>query len=279
MFSQLAALQTCKANYEAGECIQRGQMIPFRGRDAVLIIFAILLLLWVLPATAETTGSPASKNAGCGAIAGRLPHDVATFGRGIFSAPRNAVRPANLKWELPVAAGTGLLIAYADYPASRRIQSPSFESDSTLGSNIGIGLEFGGAGLMYLLGCHNERSAYLANTGWTALEAMGAANILNLGLKAAINRQYAYARNSRGEFWEGGKSFPSGHAATSFAFAAVIAHRYPQKRWVKWTAYGLATGVTMARIGGKKHFLSDTVVGATLGYVTGTYFAGHSEGP
>jgi hypothetical protein len=36
-----------------------------------------------------------------------------------------------------------------------------------------------------------------------------------------MNRQYPYLHNSRGEFWEGGKSFPSGHAAASFAFASV----------------------------------------------------------
>jgi len=54
---------------------------------------------------------------------------------------------------------------------------------------------------------------------------MGAANLINLGVKAATNRQYPYQKNSRGEFWEGGKSSPSGHAAASFAFAAVLAHR------------------------------------------------------
>ncbi len=44
---------------------------------------------------------------------------------------------------------------------------------------------------------------------------------------------------------------------------------------VKWGAYGLATGVSLARIGGKKHFVSDVLVGATLGYVTGTYLSTH----
>ncbi len=44
---------------------------------------------------------------------------------------------------------------------------------------------------------------------------------------------------------------------------------------VKWGAYGLATGVILARIGGKKHFVSDVLVGATLGYVTGTYLSTH----
>ena len=43
------------------------------------------------------------------------------FGRGVVSAPRNAIRPANLKWELPIAASTGILIAEGDQPLANRI--------------------------------------------------------------------------------------------------------------------------------------------------------------
>ena len=128
---------------------------------------------------------------------------------------------------------------------------------------------------MYAIGCSGHRSPSAASAGFTALEAMGAANLINLGVKAATNRQYPYQKNSRGEFWEGGKSFPSGHAAASFAFAAVLAHRYPHKRWLKWSAYGLATGVSLSRLAGKRHFPSDMLIGATLGYITGTYLADH----
>lgn len=252
-------------------------MRDFCPKTICRIVSAALLL--ALGTTVRAADAPfAHDEPGCGAIAGHVPHDLSSLGHGLLSAPRNAIRPSNLKWELPVAAATGLLIAYADQPASRRIQSPSFERDSVRGSNIGVGIELGTAGLMYAVGCHGHRSPFMANTGWTALEAMGAANGINLLIKAGTNRQYAYKTNSQGEFWEGGKSFASGHAATSFAFAAVIAHRYPDKRWLKWTAYGLATGVTLARLGGKKHFLSDTVVGATLGYVTGTYFVEQTKG-
>jgi membrane-associated phospholipid phosphatase len=75
---------------------------------------------------------------------------------------------------------------------------------------------------------------------------MGAANVMTLAVKVATNRQYAYHTSPHGEFWEGGRSFPSGHAAASFAFASVIAHRYPHNSWLKWGAYGLATGVSLA---------------------------------
>jgi hypothetical protein len=212
---------------------------------------------------------------GCREIAGQLPHTASTFGRGLLAAPRNAIRPNNLKWELPIAAATGLLIATGDDHINDRIRSRSFTQTTARASNVGLGIELGSAGLMYLAGCSGRRSPHAANTGFTALEAMGAANVMAYAIKVATNRQYAYHTTPHGEFWEGGKSFPSGHAATSFAFASVIAHRYPHNPWLKWGAYGLATGVSLARVGGKKHFVSDILVGGTLGYVTGAYLATH----
>jgi membrane-associated phospholipid phosphatase len=55
----------------------------------------------------------------------------------------------------------------------------------------------------------------------------------------------------------------------------VIAHRYPNKRWLKWSAYALATGVSLSRYPAKKHYPSDILMGATIGYVNGIYLAEH----
>ncbi len=248
------------------------------GRNYAQLLNVHRLLLLLTCCTALTCAgqeSAAARDGGCWQVAGQLPHDVSTFGHGLMAAPRKAIRPKNLAWELPVAAATGLLIVTSDDYISHQVQSPLFTRDAARGSNIGLGMELGTAGVMYLAGCWGHRSSYAAHTGFTAFEAMGAANLITLAGKVAFNRQYAYGTNSHGEFWEGGKSFPSGHAATSFAFASVIAHRYPHKFWVKWGAYGLATGVSLTRLGGKKHFASDVLVGATIGYVTGTYLASH----
>jgi membrane-associated phospholipid phosphatase len=151
------------------------------------------------------------------------------FGYGLVTSPRNAFRRRNLKWELPIAAATGLLIATSDDYINSHIQSLSFAQAASRGSNVGLGIELGVAGLMYLVGCSGHRSSYAANTGFTALEAMGAASLMNYAVKVGTNRQYAYHPDTHGEFWEDGRSFPSGHAAASFAFASVIAHRYPHK--------------------------------------------------
>ncbi len=200
--------------------------------------------------------------------------ETSQFGHGLKAVPRSAVRPSNLKWELPILAATGVLIAKVDRPADNRIQSKSLQQTAGQWSNVGLGLEIGSAALAYGIGCGKHRS-YLRDSGFKALAAMGAAGTVDLALKLAFDRQFPTKPGSTGKFWGGGRAFPSGHSATSFAFAAVVAHRYPKNKWVKWGAYALATGVSLSRYPAKKHYPSDILIGATLGYVTGTYLAGH----
>jgi PAP2 superfamily len=200
--------------------------------------------------------------------------EASQFGRGLKAVPRGAVRYSNLKWELPILAATGVLIAKIDRPADNRIQSMSLQQTAGQWSNIGLGLEIGSAALAYGIGCGKHHS-YLRDMGFKALAAMGAAGTVDLALKLAFDRQFPFKPGSTGKFWGGGRAFPSGHSATSFAFAAVIAHRYPKNKWVKWGAYALATGVSLSRYPAKKHYPSDILIGATLGYITGAYLAGH----
>jgi len=55
------------------------------------------------------------------------PHSAADS----LMAPRDAVRPSNLKWELPIAAAAGLLIVSVDSHVNNRIHSPSFVQDAS----------------------------------------------------------------------------------------------------------------------------------------------------
>ncbi len=200
-----------------------------------------------------------------------LSQDGSWLWRGVVEAPRNAIRTRNLKWELPIVAATGVLIGSGDTPASRLIQNPSLQRQANRWSNIGLWTEFGAAGGAYVFGC-TKRQDSLRETGQLALEAAAAASVFDQVIKRATNRQRPGRNNSAGELWEGGQSFASGHAAASFAIASTVAHR-TNKRWLKWAAYGLASGVSLARYPAKEHFFSDILIGGTLGYVTGTYLA------
>lgn len=63
-------------------------------------------------------------------------------------------------------------------------------------------------------------------------------------------------------------SFPSGHAADSFLLATVLNHYYGKKIGIP--AYLLAAFVAYSRIENAKHFPSDVVFGATVGYIAGS---------
>ncbi len=66
---------------------------------------------------------------------------------------------------------------------------------------------------------------------------------------------------------ENENSFPSGHTSSMFTYATVISHYYGGKAGIP--AYSVATLVGLSRIEKHKHYLSDVIAGATLGYLIG----------
>jgi membrane-associated phospholipid phosphatase len=64
-------------------------------------------------------------------------------------------------------------------------------------------------------------------------------------------------------------SFPSGHTTVAFAAATVYAMEYKDKPLVPILCYTSASLIGLSRITENKHWLTDVVVGAALGYLTG----------
>ena len=89
--------------------------------------------------------------------------------------------------------------------------------------------------------------AFLINAGYTTL------------LKEAVRRERPSGEDDL--------SFPSGHASNAFALAAVAERHYGWKAGVP--AYALAGAVAVSRLQRNKHYLSDVMAGATLGYIVG----------
>lgn len=64
-------------------------------------------------------------------------------------------------------------------------------------------------------------------------------------------------------------AFPSGHTSAAFAIATVFASEYRDKIWVPVLAYIMASGAGLSRIYDDKHWASDVLFGAALGYGIG----------
>lgn len=89
------------------------------------------------------------------------------------------------------------------------------------------------------------------------------AQLLSLGL--AYGLKYAVGRQRPDRSSD--DSFPSGHAAQTFASATVLArHLGPQ---ATWPALVVASFVALSRVNQNRHFLSDVVFGAGLGVAVG----------
>ncbi len=174
------------------------------------------------------------------------------------------------RWLVPLGLGTAALIA-----TDRRTADALDDDDhlnishtvSYLGSGYGAGSI---AGAFYLIGraTHNARAR---ETGLLGGEALIDSGIVAAVLKSSTQRPRPRAGRERGYFFDGGLSFPSGHAVAAWSLATVVANEYRDNRLVQISAYGLAAAVSLSRYTGRNHFLSDVLVGSATGYGIGRY--------
>jgi hypothetical protein len=188
----------------------------------------------------------------------------------LLSSPFH-IRRGDVKWLLPLSAGAAALLA-TDHKVSAAVKdAEDIRPASRFLSRLGGGAPtMIASGSLYGIGklTHNDKAA---DTGLLATEAILHSQLVVQGLKMMFNRERPEKINGNGGFWDGGRSFPSGHAATSFAFATVAAGKYKDKKLVVFGAYGLATAISMSRIGGMNHHPSDVLIGATIGHLIGRY--------
>jgi len=81
---------------------------------------------------------------------------------------------------------------------------------------------------------------------------------------------FAYLRNNPRISISNFDAFPSGHTATAFSIATVIAKQYNKTIYVPILSYTLASIVGITRIAESTHWASDVFVGAIIGYLSAT---------
>jgi capsule assembly protein Wzi/PAP2 superfamily protein len=196
--------------------------------------------------------------------------------RQIWTSPAH-VRLGHADWLVPYAGLTaGFLVT--DRDASLHLSnSPGTLQHYRDFSNYGLAGMGGAVGGLYLWGKATD-DAHKQEAGILSGEAAVNALIVTEILKYATGRERPTVDAAHGKFWQGGDSFPSGHAAISWAAASVITHEYPGP-FTKILAYGAAAAISISRVEGKRHFPSDAFVGSGIGWLAGwqVYRAHHNS--
>ena len=200
--------------------------------------------------------------------------------KAIWTSPFH-LHGSDARWLAPLGLGTAALIA-TDRRTGDAIGRSTKQLDvSRIVSYAGAGYGAGGVAVTFYLfgrGMNNRRAR---ETGILGAEALIDSAIVVTALKEITQRRRPTSVKGRGDFFDGGSSFPSGHSIEAWSMATVIANEYHDRRLVQITAYGIASAVSVARFTGHNHYLSDVLVGSALGYGIGryVYHAHHRKDP
>jgi hypothetical protein len=177
---------------------------------------------------------------------------------------------------VPFLAFTGLLKTEDNWLSKQVPSSPSQIALSKNVSEYGTYSMMAAAASAYMWG-YVTKNDHLQETGFLSGEAALNSTTLAYLFKSITTRQRPYQGNGNGNFFQGGSSFPSEHAAIAWSIASIIAHEYPGPL-SKFLAYGLASTITVTRVTAKQHFPSDVVVGSALGWYLGRHvFRAHHD--
>lgn len=188
----------------------------------------------------------------------------------IWTSPFH-MHSGDAKWWIAFGAATAALIA-TDHRTSTALENSagqvSIANDlSRIGTSytlLPIVAGFYGFGVF-------AEDPKAREVGVLGAEALLDGLIVSSILKPIAGRNRPNAKDDQGNFFDGGMSFPSGHAIESWALASVISYEYGHTKLVPIIACGLAGVVSAARFAAQQHYASDIVAGGAIGWFIGRY--------
>ena len=157
------------------------------------------------------------------------------------------------------AAATGAVIPADDPITGFSRDGSRWRGFDDLGKQLGKSQLLGPAiGVSFLVSRATDNRDFQRFT-YSLAQGFIVTNALTGGLKVIAGRE----RPDRSSH----TSFPSGHTSNSFMWATVFSRHYGWKAGVP--AYALASYVGTSRLKSRKHYLTDVVAGAVLGYIVG----------
>lgn len=177
------------------------------------------------------------------------------------------LRSSDATWLFPFATVTALSIATDRSFVHALPSNPQKLNRYRSFSNDGVAT-LAGLGAGSFVWSFISRNEHQRETGILAGEAAIDSLLTTQALKYSFGRERPTADQGRLDFFKGGNSFPSDHAAAAWSAATVIAHEYPGVLTQAF-AYGLATAVSASVVLGKDHSPSDALIGSAMGWLIG----------
>src|SRR2546423_3939668 len=233
----------------------RWQTVRYVARVLLLLTAIQIGAASALAQSQPASASPTPQASPTPSLEKRFFKNILQDQRTIWTSPLRVSRH-DTKWLLPLGLSTGALIATDPNTARALNDNPNRLRVSRDISNLGSGYTTAGiAGTFYLFGraTHNARAR---ETGLLGGEALIDTGIVALVLKNVTQRPRPRAKDGRGDFFEGGRSFPSGHAIAAWSLATVVAEEYRNHPLVRFSAYGLAAAASGPRYTRRNQFLS-----------------------
>jgi membrane-associated phospholipid phosphatase len=175
--------------------------------------------------------------------------------------------PENLKWAA-VGGGLALAIHPADDNINRTLVSSDFASDAFKpGAVMGqLSTLAGVATVTYAAGRLRDQPK-VSHLGMDLIQALAVSEAMTQAIKYSVRRERpdGSTRNS----------FPSGHAADTFAFATALERHLGWKGAVP--AYLLSSYVAISRLPANRHWPSDAVFGSAIGIIAGRTVTRHGR--
>ena len=175
----------------------------------------------------------------------------------------------NLMW-----AGIGGGLALAVHPADDNLNR-ALVGDETAEKIFKAGEVLGelptllaSASVVYAVGRLNDRPR-VSHVGMDLIQSLAMSEALTQTLKYTTRRERPDG--------SGKNSFPSGHAADTFAFATALERHLGWKYAVP--AYVFASYVAISRLPANRHWFSDAVFGAAVGIIAGRTVTSHEAHP
>ena len=207
-----------------------------------------------------------------------IPKNVLHDEKAIFTSPFHINRD-NARWWILLCGATAALISADQKITDTLPQKTAFTTPSRWASRLGASYSIYPLwATFYVVGKAGDNPR-ARDTGRIGIQALIDADIAVMAIKFATQRPRPEIKGESVSFFKGGDAFPSGHSIQAWALARVAAREFPERKIYPILAYGLASTVSIARVGGRRHSASDALAGAAMGFFIGEFVYSHHHAP